>query len=72
MGASVFNYLISDHDSLHKSVSDFSIGNKQPPSNYCPLSFKICHYVGLRLPTSFSQGQVLCPNPKKANQYVKA
>ena len=35
-----------------------------------PSLFKICHNVGLRLPTSSSQGEILCPNPKMTNQYV--
>ena len=35
-----------------------------------PFLLQICHSVGSRLPTSSSQGDVLHPNPKKANQYV--
>ena len=69
-GSSVVDYLIGDPNSLCNSISDFPIGNKQPNSDHCPLFFTIGDSVGLRPPTPSSQGQVLYPNPKKANQYV--
>ena len=69
-GASVVDHLIGDPDSLCNSISNYSIGNKQLDSNHCPLFFTKGNNVGLRLPTPSSQGWVLRPNPKKANQYV--
>jgi hypothetical protein len=69
-GTSVVDYLIGHPDSLHNSMSNFSMGNKQPDLNHCPLFFNIGHSIGSKLTTPSSQGQVLCPNHKKANQYV--
>ena len=69
-GAGVVNYPIGNPNSLHNSISDFFIGNKQLDSNHCPFFLKICNSLGSRPPTLFNQGQVLHPNPKKANQYV--
>jgi hypothetical protein len=56
--------------SLHNFISDFFIGNKQPDLDHCLLFLRIGISLGLRPPTLSSQGQVLYPNPKKANQYV--
>ena len=69
-GASVVDYLIGDPNSFCNSIFDFFIGNKQNDSYSCPLFFKIRNNVCSRPPTSFSQGQILYPSPKKANQYV--
>ena len=69
-GACVVDYFIGDPNSLYNSLSDFLIGIKQPDSGHYPLSFKIGNSVGSRPPTPSSQGQVLHPNPKKANQCV--
>ena len=38
-GASVIDHLIGDSNSLHNSISDFSLGNKQPQLR--PLPFHI-------------------------------
>ena len=68
-GADGVDYPLGDPTSHYNSISDFSMGDKQPDSDPCP-SFKISHSVRLRLPTLSSQGEVLHLNPKKANQYV--
>ena len=69
-GASIVDYPVGELNSFCNSISDFSICNIHPDSNHCLLFFKRGRIVGSRLPTLSSQGQVLCPNPKKANQYV--
>lgn len=69
-GANVVEYLIDDPNSLHKSTSDFSISSKQPDSDRYYFFFERCHNVGPRLLILCSQHQVLCPSPKKANQYA--
>ena len=67
---SIVDYLIGDPNSLHTFISNFSICDKQPNSSHYPLFFKLGHSIGWRLITLSSQGQVLRPNPKKANQYA--
>ena len=69
-GASILDYLTGAPNSLCNSISDFFIGNKQPNLDHCPLFFKISNIISSRPPTLSSQGQVLRPNPKKANQNV--
>ena len=69
-GVSVVDYFMGDPNSLRDFISDFSIGNKQPDSYHCPLSIIISNSVGSRPPTSYGQGQVLIPNPRKATQCV--
>lgn len=50
------------------NIASYAINN--PIQIIALFFFKICHNVGSRLPTSSSQGDVLHPNPKKANRYV--
>ena len=69
-GASVVNHLIGDSNSLCNSISNFSLDNKQPNSDHCPFLFNEGNNVASRPLTPSSQGKVLCPNPKKANQYA--
>ena len=45
-GASVLDYLIGDPNSLHNSISNISIDNKQPNLDHYPFSFNICNSLG--------------------------
>ena len=69
-GLSVVDNLIRDPDSLHNCIFSSSTSNKPANSNHYAFFFKMCHSVGMRLRTSYSKSQVICPNHKKANRYT--